>query len=114
MKRFTTLGILLLLMPIAHADLDLRQRGEHVFNRWCIDCHGAGKGHYGDRVPGTDALAVKYQGALPALLTERKDLTPELVSYFVRNGISIMPYFRKTEISDAELDALGFFLQTGN
>jgi len=32
------------------------------------------------------------------------------VKYFVRHGISVMPQFRKTEISDAELDALAAFL----
>jgi hypothetical protein len=28
----------------------------------------------------------------------------------VRNGVSIMPFFRKTEISDADLDAIGRYL----
>ncbi len=29
---------------------------------------------------------------------------------FVRKGVSVMPFFRKTEISDTELDALAAFL----
>jgi hypothetical protein len=28
----------------------------------------------------------------------------------VRTGVSVMPFFRKTEISDAELDALSKYL----
>lgn len=70
----------------------------------CTSCHGPGIGNPGNEFkPGTDALRVKYNGDVPALLTERTDLTPDAVAYFVRNGISIMPFFRKTEISDADL-----------
>jgi hypothetical protein len=55
------------------------------------------------------ALAQKYHGRLPAELSERTDLTPELVHYFLRNGVSIMPFFRKTEISPAaELDLVAY------
>jgi len=32
------------------------------------------------------------------------------VKVLVRHGISVMPQFRKTEISDAELDALAKYL----
>lgn len=77
------------------------QRGHEIFQRWCTPCHGAGP-HY----PGTDALAAKYKGEKPATLEERTDLTPDLTRQFVRHGASIMPFFRKTEISDADLDAL--------
>lgn len=61
-------------------------------------------------MPGTQALEAKYNGALPAVLTQRTDLTPELVSFYVRNGISIMPFFRKTEVSDADLEALARYV----
>ena len=81
------------------------KNGRAVFDRWCTACHGAGQ----DK-PGTVALAAKYKGSLPALLEERTDLTPDLTKFFVRNGVSIMPPFRKTEISDAELDALANYL----
>jgi mono/diheme cytochrome c family protein len=37
-------------------------------------------------------------------------LPPDTVRYLVRHGISVMPQFRKTEISDADLDALAKFL----
>jgi mono/diheme cytochrome c family protein len=81
------------------------KKGQEVFERWCTACHGAGQ----DK-PGTVALAAKYKGSLPALLEERTDLTPDQTVFFVRNGVSIMPPFRKTEISDAELDALAAYL----
>ena len=79
--------------------------GHDVFQYWCATCHGPGPGH-----PGSDALAAKYHGAKPPLLEDRRDLTPDQVRYFVRHGVSIMPFFRKTEISDADLDAIGAYL----
>lgn len=83
-------------------------QGKQVFDRWCASCHEPGI-----RAPGTTALAAKYGKDLPAVLEQRKDLTPEVVAYFVRNGVSIMPTFRKTEISDAELAALAKYLSNG-
>lgn len=84
----------------------LAGRGKHVFDKWCAPCHAP----VPPRTPGTASLAVKYGGNLPAALEEREDMTPEFVRGFVRNGISTMPPFRKTEISDAELNALGAYL----
>lgn len=83
----------------------LAQRGEEVFDQWCEPCHGVGPGR-----PGTVALQALYNGQKPALLEERVDLVPELTRSFVRTGVSIMPFFRKTEISDADLEALGAYL----
>ena len=80
-------------------------RGHDVFQYWCATCHGAGPGH-----PATDALRAKYHDAKPALLEDRRDLTPDQVRFFVRHGVSIMPFFRKTEVSDADLDAIGAYL----
>ena len=91
--------------PVASAQEALAQRGVEVFTYWCAPCHGAGRGN-----PGTVALEVRYQGSKPAALEQRTDLTPELTKLFVRNGISIMPPFRKTEITDADLDALAAYL----
>jgi (+)-pinoresinol hydroxylase len=81
------------------------QKGDATFQYWCATCHGRGPGN-----PGTTALAAKYQGALPGVLEERKDLTPQGVRFAVRRGTSIMPFFRKTEISDADLDAITQYL----
>jgi len=44
------------------------------------------------------------------LLTERTDFSTELVKFYVRNGFSVMPHFRKTQISDAQLEALVEYL----
>ena len=84
-------------------------RGYVQYQNYCSMCHGEGPGK-----PGTLALQAKYKGAEPALLDKRTDLTSQLVKTFVRNGVSIMPFFRKTEISDADLDAIAAYLTRNN
>jgi (+)-pinoresinol hydroxylase len=79
--------------------------GRAVYEKWCAPCHDPGIIH-----PGTHALMAKYQGTKPAVLLEWTDLPPQTVKHVVRHGISVMPQFRKTEISDAELDALAAYL----
>lgn len=77
----------------------------------CAPCHGAGIGDDGRAMlPGTDALRIKYRGALPALLTERTDLTPERLRAFVRQGVFSMPPFRPTEITDEEIDDIAAYI----
>lgn len=78
--------------------------GVATFRKWCSDCHSRPTG------PGTMALQRKYNGDIPAVLEDRTDLTPEFVTLAVRQGISFMPSFRKTEISDAELAQVGAYL----
>jgi len=82
------------------------ERGAAVFNNWCSACHSRGP----QNAPGTASLQMKYQGSVPAALEERRDLTPDLVKFFVRNGVAMMAPFRKTEVSDADLDALAAYL----
>jgi len=82
------------------------ERGAAVFNNWCGACHSRGP----QNAPGTASLQVKYQGSVPAALEDRRDLTPEVVKVFVRNGVAMMAPFRKTEVSDADLDALAAYL----
>jgi mono/diheme cytochrome c family protein len=79
--------------------------GRAVYTKWCVPCHDPGVTH-----PGTHALTVKYQGVKTGVLLEWKDLTANTVKVLVRHGISVMPQFRKTEISDLELDALAAYL----
>jgi (+)-pinoresinol hydroxylase len=79
--------------------------GKLVYEKWCEPCHAPGP-----QYPGTIALAALYKGSKPAALVDRTDLTPPVVKQFVRRGVSVMPFFRKTEISDAELDALAAYL----
>ena len=83
----------------------LLERGEAVYEYWCNTCHGPEM-----LKPGTAALEIKYRGELPAALTERTDMVPEFVELMVREGISMMPFFRPTEISDADLDAVTAYL----
>jgi mono/diheme cytochrome c family protein len=79
--------------------------GKAVFDHWCQPCHGDGPGK-----PGTAALQALYRGQKPALLEARTDLAPAVTKTFVRTGVSVMPFFRKTEISDADLEALAAYL----
>jgi mono/diheme cytochrome c family protein len=86
-------------------DAAVLQHGGAVFQKWCAPCHAAGPGH-----PGTQALHAKYGSAKPDALEQRLDLTPETIRFYVRHGVSVMPFFRKTEITDADLDALDAYL----
>ena len=79
--------------------------GEGIYAHWCASCHAPGPGH-----PGTESLKIKYADKLPAVLLERTDLTPQVVSKFVRQGVLLMAPFRKTEIPDAELAALSSYV----
>lgn len=85
------------------ADDAVMQKGKQVYEYWCATCHGP-------NLPGTIALQTKYNGTKPALLTERTDLLPAVTKAFVRKGVTIMPFFRKTEISDVDLNALAAYL----
>ncbi len=84
-------------------------KGYVQFENYCSMCHGPGPGQ-----PGTMALQAKYKGAEPALLADRTDLNGAVIKAYVRNGISIMPIFRKTEISDANLDLIAEYLTRNN
>lgn len=79
--------------------------GQEVFNRNCAACHANGI-----KFPGTVALTAKYNGSLPGALEDRRDLTPDMIRYFVRNGVSIMPGWRKSQLTDKELDDLAAYL----
>jgi (+)-pinoresinol hydroxylase len=81
------------------------QIGKVDFLNACAVCHAAQP----DR-PGTMSLQFKYAGRLPAALEQRTDLTVEMVTYYVRYGIAMMPSFRKTELSDAQVAAIAAYL----
>jgi len=81
-----------------------RAAGRNTFDKWCADCHSTVGG------PGSMALQRKYRGALPAVLEQRSDLRPDYVKLVVRHGVSFMPSFRKTEISDADLALVAAYL----
>ena len=94
-------------VPVPHstaAAKPVRPAGWKIFDKWCSGCHSTAEG------PGSMALQRKYQGALPAVLEQRSNLPPEYVSFTVRHGMSFMPTFRKTEISDADLALVSAYL----
>jgi len=97
---------------------DAAGRGRLVFDEWCSGCHAP------DYVPpsgkagpsplsstlGTYTLRRKYGNAMPAAIEQRTDLSGDVIMVFVRNGINLMPPFRKTEINDVELNDLIAYL----
>lgn len=95
----------------AHAGEADHAKGKAAFAYSCAPCHGPGKGAGNSKfLPGTEALNVKYKGARPGLLEDRTDLTPDFVKFMVRRGVEAMPSFRKTELSDENLDAIALYL----
>lgn len=79
--------------------------GVALFRAHCATCHSAS-----GVAAGTAALQIKYEDRVPAALEDRTDLTREFVGYVVRNGTNVMPFFRKTELSDAEVAAIAAYL----
>jgi len=113
MKLARLVGVLLAAAcaTAALAQTNTIERGKQVFAHWCAPCHGSGRGDDGaPMLPGTHALTLKYRGQKPGLLEERTDLPPELIKAFVRTGVASMPPFRKTEVSDADLEAIAAYL----
>jgi mono/diheme cytochrome c family protein len=88
------------------------ERGQAKFEHSCAPCHGEGIGDDGRAMlPGTDALRIKYQGALPALLEKRTDLNAEAIRTFVRRGTWSMPPFRPTEITEGDIQDIAAYLR---
>ena len=96
----------------ASASKDQLAHGHEVFQAWCAPCHAPLSGQ--ERLAGTSTLEMIYKGAKPAALEQRTDLTPERVAYFVRHGVNAMPWFRKTELSDGDMAAVGAYLSRNN
>jgi mono/diheme cytochrome c family protein len=81
----------------AHQD-----EGRKLFQATCIHCHGA-------KVWGTLALERRL-GADQGLLEKRTNLLAPFVKSVVRNGLGSMPAYRRTELTDAEVDAIADYL----
>jgi mono/diheme cytochrome c family protein len=99
--------------PRAKAAVPEIGKGKMVFDQWCLGCHarmGGPSGPFGFPPAGTNRLQQRYQGAVPAALEDRDDLKPDLIKTVVRQGMPIMPPLRKTEVTDAELDAVIAYL----
>jgi len=87
------------------------ERGKAKFEHTCAPCHAAGPGDDGRAMlPGTDSLRLKYKGEMPALLEQRKDLNAVAIKTFVRNGTWSMPPFRKTEVTDDDLEDIAAYI----
>lgn len=93
---------------IAAADAPSSE-GQAVFNRWCADCH-APLSAQRKMLAGTYVLQQLYKGTKPAALEQRTDLTRAYIKRIVRTGWNIMPATRRTEITEAQLDALAAYL----
>ena len=86
------------------------QQGKAVYGQWCVGCHAPLPGFGRFPPAGTAMLQQRYKGSVPAVLEDRKDLTPQFVRAVVRKGVAIMPALRKTEVTDADLDAVIAYL----
>jgi mono/diheme cytochrome c family protein len=83
-----------------------RARGRALFNESCSFCHGE-RGH-------ATTLLGKRLGAENAMLERRQNLNVELIRYVVRHGINSMPWYRRAELSDQELDSIAAYLLREN
>jgi mono/diheme cytochrome c family protein len=111
MRSWVVAGALLSALTSVHAQTTPSARGKQKFEHTCAPCHAAGPGDDGRAMlPGTDALRIKYRGELPALIEERTDLNADAIKTFVRRGTWSMPPFRKTEVTDEELEDIAAYI----
>ena len=78
------------------------QQGKQLYDRTCSYCHGPG-------LWATNRIAKRLDKD-HALLENRTDLSAEGIRAIVRSGVGSMPPLRKTELSDAEVDAIAAYL----
>ena len=79
-----------------------QEQGRKLFQSTCIHCHG-------ERVWGTFALERRL-GPDRGLLEKRTDLVAPFVTSVVRKGLGSMPAYRRTELTDADVDAIAAYL----
>ena len=111
--KASILGILLMICSgqISAQKLDSVEMGSEKFQHSCEPCHGQGPGDDGRAMlPGTAALQIKYRDALPAALEKRSDLNYDVLRAYVRQGSWSMPPFRKTELTDGEIENIAAYL----
>jgi mono/diheme cytochrome c family protein len=96
--------------PAFAADAAQLAMGKEKFDYWCGTCHAGDAREAGRFLPGTASLNAKYNGSRPGALVDRTDLLPPFVELVIRKGMEGMPFFRKTEISDAEMQAIAVYL----
>ena len=79
-----------------------QSRGRGLFNESCSFCHGE-RGH-------ATTLLAKRLGPDSAVLEKRTDLSVELIRHVVRHGINSMPWYRRAELSDSDLNSIAAYL----
>lgn len=87
-------------------DRSFKSRQEALFVEKCSMCHrqmGMGTVLLARRLPPEKAM-----------LEARNDLTPELVSAAVRQGVGNMPRIGRGEVSDQQLDSIAHYLSERN
>jgi mono/diheme cytochrome c family protein len=103
-------ALALALSPVAHAAdsalSPLQEQGQKLYRNNCFYCHT-------EKVWGTLSLE-RRRPAGDALLEKRTDLTPEFLKSVVRNGLGSMPAYRRTELTDADVDAIIAYLTRNN
>ena len=82
----------------------IADEGQMVYAKWCVPCHADSP-----FAPGTIQLRAT-RGEEFAVLEQRGDLTATLLRTLVRSGFAGMPKFRRTEISESDLNALVNYL----
>lgn len=80
----------------------IQAKGKQAYDHICIYCHSPG-------VWGTNRLARRMDKE-HAVLENRTDLTAAGIRAVVRMGIGSMPPLRRTELSDADVDAIAAYL----
>jgi (+)-pinoresinol hydroxylase len=115
MKAVAATGGLLLMLSLrafcaeptnAPALTEEQAEGRTLFNASCSFCHGE-RGH-------ATTLLAKRLGAQNAVLERRTDIDIELIRHVVRHGINSMPWYRRAELSDRELESIAAYLTRAN
>lgn len=106
MNRATlALALLAAAGPLAAQEPELtaqQDQGRKLYQSTCLYCHG-------EKVWGTFTLQRRL-GADHGLLEKRTDLVAPFVKNVVRNGLGSMPAYRRTELTDADVDAIAAYL----
>ena len=103
------IAAVLLVLNAALGQDALVAQGQEVYLARCEYCHGLGP-----QKGGTMVLQGRYQGAVPADLAERTNLTPEYIRAVVRTATPGMTPIRITEVSEQDLDAVIAYLTRNN
>lgn len=104
MKHTATLMAAAVLSALAGQAAAEPRSGEKIYDLYCAGCHRPdGEG------PGTVMLGHRF-GEQRASITDNKSLDRNYLKQVVRNGFIEMAPFRKSEITDAELELLADYI----